>query len=355
MKRFFVLLGVLLFFAALGHTRAFAVSEEEIYKASGAESLEGAESEASLQDSVWSTLTDAVSGGVPTAIKYGAYIASALIVIAVFNGLRQVREEDIGGGAFDFVSAAVLTAASFPALLSVFNYTKAAVESFCVFSSSLLPVTASLYAMGGNGSQAGAASSGLSLFLSVTEIVNARVLLPLLSLGVALALTGLLPGSEHIAPAAGIVKNWVCLLLVFVFSLVAFVFYFQTAVAATADNVGYRAVRFAAGTFIPLIGGAVGDSARTVFGAVSSVKASVGVLGLCVMTAYILPPVVSAFLYKGVFAFCAFLARLCGLEKQSRFLSELGGMLGVCLALLISCAVVFAVISAVFLKSGVEV
>lgn len=355
MKRFFLFLALLLVLCMLGQTRAFAVSEQDIYEACGADKLSDAKQEENgFADSIWQTLGDAATLGIPKALKSGALIVAALIVISVFNSLKQSKGEDMGA-AFDFVSAAVLTGACFPALSYVFNYTKAAIEGFCGFTAALLPVTASLYAMGGNAAQSVAASGGLNLFLTVTELVNAKALLPLLSLGVALSLTGLLPGSEHIAPAASIVKNCLCVMLVFTFSLVSFVFYFQTAVAASADNLSYRTVRFAAGTFIPLIGGAVGDSARTVFGAVSSVKASVGVLGLGAMGTYILPPVVSAFLYKGVFAFSAFFARLCGLEKQSKFIAELGGTLGVCLALLISCSVVFSVISAVFLKSGVSV
>lgn len=356
MKRFFVFLGVLLILAAAGQTKAFAAVEDDVYRESGAAALEGASGgSGDLQTSILSTLKSAVTGGVSNAIKYGAFIIAALVIISLMSGIKQIRSEDMADGAFDLVSAAALTAACFPALYGAFSYTREAIDSFCDFTASLLPVSVSLYAMGGNTAEAAAAGGGLGLFLTVTELVNARLLLPLLSFGVALALAGLLPGSEHFAPAATALKNWSVVLIAFVFSLVGYVFYFQTAVAASADNLSYRAVRFASGTFIPVIGGAIGDSARTVFGAVSSVKASVGIMGLCVMAAYILPPLVSALLYKLMFSFGSFFARLCGLERQGKFLSELSGMLGACLALLISCGAVFTVISAVFLKSGVSV
>lgn len=354
MKRFFVLLGVLLLLAAIGKTEAYAVSEEELYRASGADALDGGTDSDGLWDSVLSTLKTALTGGAANAVKYGALIVSALLVISVAASLERARAEE-SSAALEFVAAAVLAAASFPALYSAFDYASSAIESFCGFAAALLPVTASLYTMGGNGAQAVAASGGLELFLSVTELVNAKLLLPLLSLGTALALVGLLPGNEYVSPAASIVKNWVCIGIAFVFSLVGYVFYFQSAVAVASDNLGYRAVRFASGTFIPVIGNAVGDSARTVFGAVSAVKASVGTLGLCTMLAYLLPPLVSVLLYRLALSFCALFARLCGLERQGRFIGELNSMLGACLALLISSGAVFTVISAVFLKSGVNV
>lgn len=356
MKRFFVFLCVLMALAALGQTKAFAVSTEDVYRESGAEALEGAAvSEGdNLWESVCGTLKSAVTGGAASAVKYGAFLIAALAVIAVAVNLDRLKEGD-AGGALDFASAAALTAASFPALYSAFSHTRAAIDSFCGFAATLLPVSVSLYSMGGSPTEAAAAGSGLGLFLTAAEFVNGKLLLPLLSLGAALIIAGLLPGSEHFAPAASALRNWAALLTAFVFSVVGYVFYFQTAVAASADNLSYRAVRFASGSFIPVIGSAVGDSARTVFGAVSAVKASVGTLGICVMLAYMLPPLVAALFYKLAFSFGAFFARICGLEKQGRFLTEIGGMLGICIALLVSCGAVFTVISAVFLKSGVSV
>ncbi len=354
MRRFFAFLIVLIVLMAVGQIKAFAADEEDIYKASGAERLEGVTNSESVAETVRSTLKSALKAGTANALKYGAFIVAALIVISLMQNVAEIRSDD-GKTVTELVSAAVLTAAAFPALYSAFRYASAAIESLCNFSASLLPVTASLYAMGGNSSQAVAASGGLSLFFTVTEIVNARVLLPMLSLGLAMSLIGLLPGSEGTAPVAAAIKNWACVLIAFVFSLVCYVFYFQTAVAASADNFAYRTARFAAGSFIPIIGGAVGDSERTVFGAVAAVKASVGTLGLCAMLAYLLPPLVSSLLYKAMLSFCAFFARICGLEKQGRFLNDIGGTLGACLALLIACGTVFTVISAVFLKSGVVV
>jgi len=352
MKRFFVLLCVFILLFAISRTSVSAVDREEIYKESGAAELEG-DREKGLTDSLWSTLTTALTGGAGKAIKHGAMIVACLLLVAVLKGVSAIREESLSSS-FDFVSAAVLGAASFPAVYGVFVYAKEAVESMHVFCLSLLPVTTTLYAMGGNTAQGLSAGAGMSLFLTVTETVNSRLLMPMLSTGFAFALTGLLPAAESIAPVGTFIKNCATTLITFVFSLVGFVFYFQTVITAAADGLAYRTVRFASGAFIPLIGNAVGDSARTVFGAVSTVKASVGALGLSVVMGYLLPPLVCILLYKASFSFCALFASLCGLEKQSKFIKELGALLGAALALLVACITVFIVISAVFLKSGVS-
>lgn len=354
MKRFFIVLLVFILLASLDGTRAFAVDSEDIYNESGASKLQKTNGEG-LWDSLWSSLINALTGSAPKALKYGALIIACLLLISVVNGIRSVQATDISGAAFDFVSAATLAAAAFPAIYSSFVYTRSAVESIHAFCLTLLPVTVSLYSLGGEATAALSAGSGMSMFLTATQTVNGKLLMPLLSVAFAFALLGLLPGAENLAPLGGFVKNCANTLIAFVFSLVGFVFYFQTAIAASADNLAYRSLKFATGSFIPLIGNAVGESSRVVFGAVSAVKASVGTAGLCVVGAYLLPPLICALIYKGVFSFCAMFARLCALDKQARFISELGSLLGTALALLVACGVVFTVISAVFLKSGVQV
>ncbi len=331
---------------------ASAVTEEEIYEKSGADELVD-EEDISFGDKVWQLFESAVEGAVSGAFKYCGAILACLVLLSLVNNIKELRSDTGGNAAYDFVSAVALSAACFPAVQMCFNYAKAAIEGLCVFSATLLPVMTALYSMGGNTAGGIAAAGGFGMFLTVTEAVCAKLLLPLLSLGFAFALTGLLPGAASLAPLSSFVKNAACTLIAFVFSLVCFVFYFQTEISASADGFAYRSVKFATGAFVPVIGNAVGDSARTVFGAVSVVKGAVGGFGLAAMLSYLLPPIVSGFMYKLCFSLCSVCARLFGLEKASKFLTELNSLLGISLALLIATAVVFTVISAVFLKSGV--
>ncbi|MBE6677615.1 MAG: hypothetical protein E7597_02340 [Ruminococcaceae bacterium] len=352
MGRFFVC--ICLAFMLLGGIKAAAVTEEEIYERSGAAELEAKES-TNLADKVWQVLEDAIQGFGKAAFKYCGVILACLVLLALVDNIRELRSDGTSGAALDFVSAVALSAASFPALEISFNYAKAAIEGLCVFSASLLPVMTSLYSMGGNTAQGIASAAGFGMFLTVTEAICAKLLLPLLSLGFAFALTGLLPGSTSLAPLASFVKTAACTLIAFVFTIVSFVFYFQSAISASGDNFTYRSIKFASGAFVPVIGSAVGESARTAFGAVSVVKGTVGGFGVAVMISYLLPPVVSCVLYKLCFSLCAVGARLMGLEKPAKFLTELSSLLGISLALLVGTALVFTVISAVFLKSGVTV
>ncbi len=353
MKRFFLSLFVLLALFAINEIKASAVTAEEIMDKCEAEAVVP-DSETSLSDSVRDILRRAFTGSLDGLLGHTATLVCCAVLLLVSDSISGIKDNKALQTSFDFVSAAVLAAACFPPIYTVFTYTKTAVDSLCAFGASLLPVTASLYAMGGNTAQAVASTASTTLFLNLAQLVASRLLLPLLAVGFAFALLSVFPTGEHNAPVASFIKNTAVALLVFTFSLVCFLFYFRSGVAATADNAAYRGVKFASSTFIPVIGSAVGDSARTVFGAVSVVKSTVGVAGLCVVLGYLLPPLVTVFMYRLAFSAVGLAVRLCGNEKQGKFMGELSSLLGVASALLVACTAVFAVLSAVFMKSGVS-
>lgn len=353
MRRFFVSLFVIVILLSVSRTSADAVTPEELMEQCGAtEVLEEEEESENFGERLWDCVKNAFMGCADGVLGHAGMILGCVLLISAAESVSSIRESEALSSVFDFTSAAVLAAACFPALYSVFNYTRTAVDSLCAFGMALTPVMASLYALGGNPSQAVSASAGTTMFLNGAQLVSSKLLMPLLSLGFAFALLGLLPNSGNAAPVASFVKNCACVVLAFVFSLVCFVFYFQTTFAASADNMVYRSAKFASGSFIPVIGGAVGESTRTVFGAVSVVKTTVGSGGLLAMLGYLLPPLISATLYRMVFSLSSLAAKLCGCEKQGRFLGEIGSLVGISTAVLVACGVVFTVISAVFLKSG---
>ncbi len=333
-----------------------ALSTGQIYKESGADEVIKEEGEeASLWDKVSRTVSTALQSFGKGALSHSGIIFGCLLLLSLAQNLQGLGRGGEGSVAFDFVAAVALGGAAYPALQTVFAYTRSAVEGLLAFSASLLPVMSSLYLMGGSAAEAVSATSGITLFLTAAEAVMAKLVMPTLSIGFALSLTGLLPNGSTFAPVARFLKNAVCTVITLLFSLTGFVFYFQTAVSAATDSMGARTVKFLSGAFIPVIGGAVGESARTVFGAVSAVKATVGVSAVLAMLGYLLPPLLSAVLYRLAFSLCTLVARLLGLEKQAAFLGDVSALLGISLAVLVGAGVVFAVISAVFIKSGVGV
>lgn len=358
LRVFSLLLAIVLLALQAASLRVYADDTDTVLKQSGADAIvtDGSPSTAEgFKLKTVEILRESLSAAFGGLLSSFAKICTCLLLIAVMNSFKSVQKDSSLENAFDLLSAAVLTCVSFPVLLSVFNSARNAIDSLSLFSSALMPVMAGLYALGGNAATAVASNSSFAVLLSVTEIVSSKVIMPFLQLGFGFTLAGALPSSERLGSITSFIKNSLCTLIAFVFSLIGFIFYFQSAITAVADNYAYRGLKFASATFIPIIGNMLGESARTVFGAVSVVKASTGAVGVATMLAYIMPNVVMTVLYKLMFLLCSALARLAGLDRESRFFSEMNALLSVVMALMIGCSALFIVLIAVFIKSGVTV
>lgn len=252
-----------------------------------------------------------------------------------------------------YVSVIALSGVTYGVLYNLFIYVIAAMESLNLLLSTFMPITASLYVMGGSTAAGAAASSATTLFLTVLSLVCTKAILPMLRISFAFSLSGALPNGISLASAGNFLKTLSTTLLAFLFTLLGFALYFQTNVASASDGFVSRSVRFASGVFVPVIGNMLGDASKTVLASVSVVKATVGAAGTVLIFSVIIPPIITVVLYKLMLLACSVIAKALGCEREGAFLCEIGNTLGVLMALVIGAGAVSLIAMAVFIKTGV--
>lgn len=277
-----------------------------------------------------------------------------LLAALVFCGLMSA----LGGTGsaektWSWFSLLLLSAAAYSAVYSLCVYVTAHMEELNLAVSSFLPVSASLYALGGNPGAAAASGNALLLFLTVLQTVCTRVILPLVRVCFALGLASAFPGGADVSPFGNAIKSAASAVLAFLFAMLGFALYANTAVAASADSLAYRGIRFASGAFIPVIGGSLGEASRTAIAAVSAVKGIAGAASATAVLAAVIPPVAAAFLHRIAFSLCAAAANSLGCTAEGRFLSALSGLTGVLTALAAGAGTVCLIAIAVFMRTAV--
>lgn len=128
------------------------------------------------------------------------------------------------------------------------------------------------------------------------------------------------------------------------------VFAFQTILAAGADSVAARTVKFTVSSAVPVIGGVVGDTVRTVAGGLGYLKDTVGLLGIFLLVLIVLPPLVQLLLYRAALALAGAVAELLGCEKEGRLLGDFGDANGMLLALLCGAMLCFLFALVMFVR-----
>ncbi|MBQ5649775.1 MAG: hypothetical protein IIV03_06525, partial [Clostridia bacterium] len=196
------------------------------------------------------------------------------------------------------------------------------------------------------------ASSGAYMLTVIIEQIFAEVLLPVCKLLLALSLTSSLSPLD-LSGVIKVIKNVFSTALAFLMMLNSAIYSLGNHIAAANDGLAMRTVRFAAGSFIPVVGGAVGEAMRTVAGSLSVIKAGVGWVCCAAVIFVLLPPIVSILLYRTAIELAGAAARTCSLGTEARLLEGAVAVCNLLAALTAAAAVLFVLGVTLFIKTAV--
>ena len=199
------------------------------------------------------------------------------------------------------------------------------IEGVCL---SLLPLMGTLYAMGGNIGAAVANHAVMSAFLTLLETVCGATVLPVAGLCLALALMDAAHDGVSLAPLASLIHKTYTRVFSFLMLLLCGVLGLQHTLARGSDTLALRTARFAAGSFLPVVGGSVSEALSTVAGSVQYLRGTVGVGGIAVMICLFLPMFLSVCLTRLTLSLSAAAAGLLGCAREEKFLGASAGVFG---------------------------
>lgn len=210
-----------------------------------------------------------------------------------------------------------------------------------VFATSTLPIMGALYVAGGNVGAAAVNNSAMLLFLTVCENICNATVMPVTAVCIALALVSAFVKAPDLKGIATTVKKIYTFIISFIMSILMTVLAAQSTLTAAKDSLGGRAAKFMAGHFIPVVGGSVGESLKTVASSVAFIRTSVGVGGIVIIILLLLPTLISILLTRLAFMTAGSAARILGCGEEAGLLGELTSVYGYLLAVICSCSVMF--------------
>ena len=116
-----------------------------------------------------------------------------------------------------------------------------------------------------------------------------------------------------------------------------------------------RSVRFAASSFIPVVGGTVSSTLGTLAASVELLRGAVGVLGVVIILMMLIPVVVYLAAMRGALAVASFTAGMLGCSGEKRLLDEIGSLYGYLEGIAAISAVVFIIAMAIFASTAAAV
>lgn len=267
------------------------------------------------------------------ALPLLAAVSGILVLSAVLRAVGATSGAGTGR-AFSFCSVTVLTLLLLRQSLSGVSRLRAWFEMLCTLAGSMLPMMGTLYALGGNVGAAAANHTVMSVFLSVAQMLCTRAVLPVAGICLLLAVCDALTGRAALKPLGNLIKRTFTLGFSFLMLLLSFLLGLQTTLAAGSDTLALRTVRFAAGSFLPVVGGSVSEAMKTVAGSISYLRTLAGSGGILVLFLFFLPTFLTVLTTRIVFLLCGALAELLEAKSEGRVLSELASVYGFFLAVI---------------------
>ena len=250
---------------------------------------------------VWTNFDDALRqifgnlmGRLGGVFHQAARSAATVMVIAVLVGLVGSLYEESGGIVPDVAPLVGVLAVAGVAVGASYAFIGLGAETLReleAFSKALFPAMAAAGAAGGAFTSAAVKYAGTILFLDILLTLTTRVIMPLIYAYIAASVGNAALGGAGLRAVTNLLK-WVIGVLITVV-MIAFVSYITVTgvVSGSVDVLTTRVAKATISTVLPVVGGIVADAAESVMAGAMLVRNGIGVIGLLVVLAVCLVPI----------------------------------------------------------------
>lgn len=273
-----------------------------------------------------------------TCLQLSASVFGVLLLSAVCRAVQTAFRQANVAHAFAFCTSLVILSfllnRGYETIQNVTDYFSA----LNTVTAASLPLMGALYAVGGNVSTAVAASSGLTVFMTLLEEGVGKTIVPFCGICLAFATIGSLNPSLRTDTLLGTIKKHYTTCLTFFMMLLLTMLSAQTTLASKSDTLAMRSVKFAAGNLIPVVGGSLSELLRTVGAGVGYLRGTVGICALLLLLLLLLPTLIELFLVRFCWQLSASVADLLGCDHEKKLLEEFASIHGYLIAAVCICS-----------------
>lgn len=211
------------------------------------------------------------------------------------------------------------------------------------FMQLLMPVEFILMAALGNGAAMAALQPVMYVGINLLGNLFRYVVLPLIYFEVLLRMTNSLSAEFRVEKLADLFRTVVLALIGMSSTVFLALIGLGGMSGATVDGLSVRAVKYAASTFVPVVGGMLSDAYETMAGGALLLKNAFGLVGMLIIILMLLVPAVKIFVVYLLYKFTAAIVEPLGEKQATEMLGRVGDSF-----LLVFAAVVFVALTFFF-------
>ncbi|MBO5036441.1 MAG: hypothetical protein J6D42_05115 [Clostridia bacterium] len=275
-----------------------------------------------------------------------AFISQLFILLFALYLINSFAESFCSEKIVSAMSFAVVAVSTVSVFSTVFSSVDAVSEAFTQLSgflSAMLPSFLTSLASAGYSSVA--SSGGGALFFSV-EIISAVIcgcLKPFSTAYICIGAASGISDNFNLKTLSSFIRNFIITSMSLVLTLFGGIMALQTTLSMTSDTLFKRTAKLAAGTFIPVFGGALGEGLETAFASAVVMKNGIGIFGTAVVFLTMLPSLCSLAADLIVVSVSCGVCGFFGNEKALAFFSVVRDCLAIVFTAAVECCLVLLI------------
>ena len=309
-------------------------------------------SESFSADYFFSLIKDTFVSLLSPALKTLSVTLGLILTASALSALKGVVHSGAMVSLFEFLSGLCIMITLYENAAVLVKSVQAYLYRLTGLVGVMVPVMISIGTAGGSVTSSAASANAMMLALAFVETLASQVLFPILQLCFGLSAASGIGTGVKLGGISKLVRGTLTWVIALIGAIISAVMTFQTSIAARADSLSMRAVKFAASHTEPVVGGMASDAVGTVASSLSLVKSTVGWVGVIIIAILTLPVILNILLTRLGISISESAADVIGLEREKNMLSEMSGLLGFLVAVCVIAALMFIYALAVFAKSA---
>ena len=289
------------------------------------------------------TVIEQLKSGIGAPARILGLQLGAAVLMALVAGIQGVADTSTLRPVYGMAAVLCVTASVGPRALLCLRGSSEVLQVASGFLSAYIPILTGILLTSGRSATAVVYNSMMFLGCEAAVLLMTTVFLPVTGILMALSAIAAASGENRLGAMVKMLRQlatWALGLLLVVFIGLTML---QTTVSTAADTVGAKSAKYLIGSLIPVVGSSISDAVMAARGALALLHSTVGGIGIVVLAAIFLPPVVQVLLWYGTFRFGGF---LCGILDCSA-LADLSDGMASAFALMLSLLLAFLVMAIV--------
>lgn len=293
-----------------------------------------------------------ISSAVNIFFKNFIRLAGVILICCVVSKISETVKIRLLPEFLSLAQVFLISLITYSLLEEVFLQVEEYVTSISSLMSAYGLIMSEIYLFGGNVSRAAVSSAWLAFALEISRKISLGTLIPIIRICFSVTLAASVSPSVNLRAIANFIRNIYVSVSVFFMSVLTVIMSFQSTLAGANDSIALRSVKFAASNTIPIIGGLVSESMRTLSSGISLMKSYSGTICIICLIAISIIPLSYVFGIKYTLSLGETFSDFIGVSAVKGFLADCGKLVNYMIGLVVMTDIYYIYFVSVFIKSA---